>query len=224
VRDAPPRREAKGNVDMSRPITLEEVVTYADALIKQYIEKKRVSKLPQQLASSPISIIRSDETTGQLLPTLLGKEHKFDTVLESVIYQHSTRAFNRDVDVSSPTITIERGVSIPMRSTLSHIPSLPDIAVAKDTPPRRSTVKRPTTATNDGFKTPTKTKDDVSLDRRKSFNKTSPFVRKKRSSHFERPQSAPAGVFTITSSHSTSRSGKARSKENWIPDHIREKM
>ena len=86
-------------------------------------------------------------------------------------------------------------------------------------------MKRPTTASSEGFKTPVKDNAEFSTlaERRKSC-KTSPFSRKRSMRRDERPQTAPAGVFARTSSHSSSRSGKHRSNENWIPDQIREKM
>ena len=211
---------------MSRPITLEEVITYADALIIQYIEKKQASELPQQLAS--LKIHESERI--ECLPTLLSKDNKFDTVLENIIHQHLTRAFDdREADVSSSTITIQKGISIPSRKTPQRQLSLPNVLVGTPnttTPTRRSTGKRPTTVSSEGFKTPKKDNDAFSspTERRKSC-KTSPFIRKRSTlRRDERPQTAPAGVFTRTSSHSSSRSGKHRSKENWIPDHIREKM
>lgn len=212
---------------MSRPISLKEVATYADALIIQYIEKKGVSELPQKLASLNI---QGDASNDNLLPALVRKDYKFDTVLENIIHQHLAKAFDDgEVDLSNATITIQKGTSISIpRTTLKSLPSLPVDASESSIntrPKRQTTVKRPTTVSSDGFKTPTKATDEsVSHERRKSC-RTSPFVRKKssRRDHARRPNTAPPGVFTITSA-SNSRSGKSRSKESWIPHHIREKM
>jgi hypothetical protein len=220
---------ASGNNEMSRPISFEEVATYVDALIFQYIEKKGTSELPQRIASLKI---QGDESNDKLLPALgVRKDHKFDTVLENIIYQHLARAFDdREVDLSSTTITIQRRTSISVpRSSLKSLPSLPGDASESSTntsPKRQTTIKRPTTVSTDGFTTPTKVNGELVSPERQKSCKTSPFVRKRssvRRDHTRRPNTAPAGVFTITSA-SNSRSGKSRSKESWIPDHIREKM
>ena len=212
---------------MSRLLTLEEVKTYADALILQYIEKKRIS----EVSEFALLKIRSDEEkeiSGGLLRTLVGKEHKFDTVLENIIYQHLARAFD-DVDVSSPDMTIQRDTSDPLhkpkRLLSGRHTSLHDVS-KNATLTRRSTVERPITVSNNtGHKTPTQPKVELkSIERTKSC-KTTPFTRKKSLSRRDnRPQTAPAGVFTITTSHYSSWNGKFRSRENWIPDQIREKM
>lgn len=208
---------------MSRPITLEEVVTYANALIVQYVEKKGVTELPPQIASLKIT----DSEGSQVLPTLIGKEQKFDTVLENIIHQHLSRAFDdREVHASSPLITIQKGTSIPARRTSQRqslgrfsslsLPDVSDSPKSITTPTKRS--KRPSNISSDEFKTPTK-EEFSSPDRRKSC-KSSSFRRRRitQCRRDERPQTAPVGAFT----HSASRNGKSR--ESWIPDHIREKM
>ena len=210
---------------MSRPITVDEVTTYADALIIQYIKNKGATELPQSLASLKI---RESESNDVLPIVVLEKEPRFDTVLENIIYQHLTRAFDdRDADVSSPTIKIQKGTSIPLRRasqrqslSLDRNSSLPELSESKTNakPTRKSTVKRPITASVDEFKTPPKA--TASASRRKN-NQTSPFIRKRpshRRDERQRPSTAPARP-----SHTSSR-GKCRSKENWIPDHVREKM
>lgn len=209
---------------MSRPITVDEVKTYADALIIQYIEKKGATELPQSLASLKIR----DSESNDILPIVLEKELRFDTVLENIIHQHLTTAFDdRDVDISSPAIKIEKGTSIPLRRasqrhslTLQRNSSLPELSESPSnaTPTRRSTVKRLVSASVGGLKTPPNATSS-SASRRKN-NQTSPFIRKRPSQKEkrQRPSTAPARP-----SHTSSR-GKCRSKENWIPDHVREKM
>jgi len=242
---------------MPKIITREEVQTYANALIVQYIEKHGVSDLSQLSPSKKSTLEKSVAFDDASLPPINNEGDtrvNFDTVLESIIYSHLCRAYD-DQDIYVKThqrIQIQNGISIPFNSPTTdpdyqnrQLFTLPEVRpkfVPSQTSPssrHRSPQarKRPTTTSNSSFRTPTKkpTPKDESAAAKKVNARgsmtVSPFQKRKskgsKSRGDERPQTAPcSSSFTLKSlggSH-PSRLGKSRSIENWIPDHIREKM
>lgn len=173
---------------------------------------------------------------------------QFDTVLESIIYSHLCRAYD-DQDVFVKThqrIKIQNGLSIPssnpIKENKNRLYSLPDVSRSLrskvvSTPTRHSpTVRsRPTTTSSVSYRTPPKnsTPKDESTPHKNSNRRTmtmSPFQRQNTKcsgakGDRDRPKTAPSNSFSLKSlTGSHSRLGKSRSSENWIPDHIREKM